>query len=403
MPKQIEKNNILLYIGAAILLVALLYSLHSILSPLIIGITLLTLLIPFNSNPIARTLLYLVIFLLFFWLFNQVQQVMLPFVVSLVLAYLFDPLADRLHRWKFPRWLSSLFIVVLVVGFFIVVLIFLIPQIINELGELIESSIDYAPVIKGWVETDVMNFLQRFNIQESQINDFLVKEIPHRIESVLNAFFQGALSITSGVSAALGQVLNILLIPFLTYYLLKDFDSIKEHTRKLLPRNQSKLVRHFANQIDKILTGFFRGQLLVCLIVATLTTILLAIFGAPYALVIGLMAGVLNIIPYIGLAITLIVGILIGLFSPDPLINIIKIVVIIETVQILEGSFLSPKIVGDRVGLHPAWVMFFILVFSKIWGAVGLLVAVPLGATAKVLLSNWYSGFKNKLETVETS
>ena len=141
------------------------------------------------------------------------------------------------------------------------------------------------------------------------------------------------------------------------------------------------------NNVDEILSGYIRGQLMVCLAVAVLTGTALSILGIPYALILGIVAGVLNLVPYIGLAITLGIGLLVGIFSPSPLITCIKIVVVIEAVQILEGAVLSPRIVGEKVGLHPVWVMLSILVFSHFWGFVGLLVAVPFAAVIKLFIS----------------
>lgn len=113
------------------------------------------------------------------------------------------------------------------------------------------------------------------------------------------------------------------------------------------------------------------------------------------------MAGILNLIPYIGLAITLVFGLLVGVFSPSPLLTCLKIVAVIETVQILEGSLLSPRIVGERVGLHPAWVMFAILIFAQFWGFIGLLVAVPLAATIRIFVSAWLSAYRKRIFRLE--
>jgi len=189
------------------------------------------------------------------------------------------------------------------------------------------------------------------------------------------------------VSAAFGQLLNLVLVPFLFFYILKDIDRIKSALRRLLVTRDGWLSLENIGRIDNILSGYIRGQLMVCLVVAVLTGTALSVLGIPYALILGLVAGVLNLVPYIGLAITLVLGLLVGIFSPSPLITCIKIVVVIEAVQILEGAVLSPRIVGEKVGLHPVWVMLSILIFSHFWGFVGLLIAVPFAAIIKLFVT----------------
>jgi predicted PurR-regulated permease PerM len=280
-----------------------------------------------------------------------------------------------------------LLVVLVVAGVFALGSIFLVPNIIRELRELIDQSIVYSNRVAEWAQTEGLAMLERLRIDTEKVREVALRELPTRVQQVLETFFRGALNITSAVSAAFGQLLNLVLVPFLFFYILKDIDRIKSSLRRLLVTRNGWLSADNIGRIDNILSGYIRGQLTVCLVVAVLTSTALSVLGIPYALMLGIVAGVLNLVPYIGLAITLVLGLLVGIFSPSPLITCIKIVVVIEAVQILEGAVLSPRIVGERVGLHPVWVMLSILVFSHFWGFVGLLIAVPFAAIIKLIIT----------------
>jgi predicted PurR-regulated permease PerM len=390
---QSERYDILLIIGAAVLLAVLLYVFRDVLSPPVAGAILIMFLLPLPSHPIKRSLIILTVFLFALWFALQTATILMPFIISLVLAYLFDPVVDRMEKIRLPRTFSVLIIVLLVVGLFTMASIFLIPQIIRELKELIDQSIIYSNKLAEWVQEDGLAFLQRFGTDNEKLKEIATNELPARLQQVLVAFFRGALNFTSALSAAFGQLLNLVLIPFLFFYLLKDIDRLKHWFRGLFVSRDGWLSEASLEKVDSVLSGYIRGQLIVCLVVGVVTGVALSVLGIRYALILGIVAGVLNLVPYIGLAITLVLGLLVGVFSPSPWITCIKIVVVIEAVQIIEGAVLSPRIVGERVGLHPVLVMFAILIFSHFWGFVGLLVAVPLAAIIKVFASAGYNRY----------
>lgn len=391
--KPSERLDTLLIIGAALLLAVLLYSFREVLSPPITGAVLIMFLLPLPSHPIKRSLILLTVCLFAVWFTLKTAVILMPFIVSLALAYLFDPVVDRMERFRLPRTLGVLIIVLLVIGLFTLASIFLVPQIVRELKELIDQSIVYSNKLADWVQQDGLAFLQRFGADNEKLKEIATNELPARLQQVLVAFFKGALNVTSAVSAAFGQLLNLVLVPFLFFYLLKDIDRLKNWFGGLFVSRDGWLSEANLTKIDDVLSGYIRGQLIVCLVVGAVTSVALSVLGIRYALILGIVAGVLNLVPYIGLAITLVLGLLVGIFSPSPLLTCIKIVVVIEAVQIIEGAVLSPRIVGERVGLHPALVMFAILIFSHFWGIVGLLVAVPFAAIIKVFASAGYNRY----------
>ncbi|MFH1755754.1 MAG: AI-2E family transporter [Candidatus Latescibacterota bacterium] len=390
---QRERYDILLLISAAVLLVSLLFAFREVLSPPIAAAILILFVLPLSSHPIKRSLIILTVFLFVVWFAVNTAAILMPFIISLALAYLFDPVVDRMEKIRLPRTVSVLIIVLFVLGLLTLGSIFLIPQIIRELRELIDQSIVYSNKLADWAQEDGLAFLERFGADNEKLKDIAANELPARLQQVLSTFFKGALNVTSAVSAAFGQLLNLVLVPFLFFYLLKDIDRLKEWARRLFVYHEGWLSETNFAKVDEVLSGYIRGQLIVCFVVGVVTSVALSVLGIRYALILGIVAGVLNLVPYIGLAITLVLGLLVGVFIPSPFITCIKIVVVIEAVQIIEGAVLSPRIVGERVGLHPALVMLAILIFSHFWGLAGLMIAVPLAAIIKIFASAGFSRY----------
>jgi len=399
--KPSERFDAFLVVGAALLLAVLFYAFREVISPPVAAALLIIFLLPLPSHPLKRSLVILTVFLFVVWFATKAAAILAPFILSLALAYLFDPVVDRMEKIRLPRVAAVLIIVLLVVGLFALASVFLIPQIVGELRELIDQSIVYSNKLADWVQGDGLAFLQRFGAENEKIKEIATKELPARLQQVLGAFFKGALNLTSTVSEAFGHLLNLVLVPFLFFYILKDIDRLKRWFKELFVSPEGWLSEANLQKVDEVLSGYIRGHLIVCLAVGTATGVALSVLGIRYALILGIVAGVLNLVPYIGLAITLVLGLLVGVFSPSPLVTCIKIVVVIEAVQIIEGTVLSPRIIGERVGLHPALVMFAILVFAEFWGFVGLLIAVPSAAIIKIFASAGYHRYFKRRPAVD--
>jgi predicted PurR-regulated permease PerM len=398
-----EKNGrhnpylILLLAGAAAALGILLYLMKDVMSPLLAFLAFLLFLWPVRDKKPVPFFMGAVSVIFLIWFLLESRGVLTPFILAFVLAYLFNPLVTRMEKIKFRRWLSSLLIVLLSLALLATMMIFLLPEIVSQMGDLVELSVKYSKLASDWISSEGVQFItETFRIDEAKLEEFVLTQVPDKIQGIFETLSRTAVDLTAALSRLVGQVLNLILVPILFFYLLKDFNRIKAFVRSHLPIASSRRILRYARSMDRIMGGFFRGQMIVCTIVAVLTTFLLFVFGVRYALILGLLAGILNIIPYIGLAVTLVIGILIGLLSPNPLVAVLKIVIIIEAIQILEGNILSPRIVGDRVGLHPVWVIFVVLVFAHFWGILGLLIAVPTSAILKLFISDWLDHYRGR-------
>ena len=372
---------------ALVVLAGLLFSLRDRLSPALLALALVLVLYPYRRFAAVRVTLGVVVILLTLEFLRSASNILMPFVLSLAFAYVFDPLVDIFEAKRVPRTVVILAIDLVVLGGIIFSLIVLIPKVVAEIAQVFQQIVHQAPAVQRWFQEDLTAYLSRYGLDISRLTEGVLEGLPDRLQGLLQAFLNGLLSASSSLSAVLGQFLNLVLVPFITFYLLRDWDKLRHDVKSLfIPVDKQPAASQLWHRVDEILSGFVRGQLTVCLLVGILTAGGLLLLGIRYWLALGILAGALNIVPYVGLAITLLVAVLVGVFSPDPAWTVLKIVLAIEVVQILESTVLTPRIVGDRVGLHPAWVILSVLLFANYLGVLGLFIAVPLTAVGKELL-----------------
>ena len=349
--------EILFIVSLVILLGMFFFSMRVALIPPLLVIIILAFLAPLHKNPLAKRLMILVAVVFAFWFIRDTLDILTPFAIAFALAYLFDPLVTKLERKKVPRLLSVSVIVFLSVGSFVLLLILSIPRMISELGNLVSFSLEIPPRVVDWINSDGAAIFGKTKEDIAKIQEILNREVPHRLASFSDYIIQKVIQTTKNLPKLLPKALYLVLTPFLFFYVLKDFHKVRRWILELLPIETSWVVREYVEKVDSIIAGFFRGQFIVCTLVGILTTTLLLLFRVEYALLIGIMAGALNIVPYVGLAITLFIGLITGIASPHPLMTCLKIILAVESVRVIESSVLAPRIVGNRVGLHPVWVI----------------------------------------------
>ena len=327
---------------------------------------------------------WLVSFLLVIFVLWLLSPILLPFIAGLILAYFLDPVADALERLGLPRILATLCI--LIVSILVLVLIGLL--IVPILGDQI---IKFA----GDLPTLMQSLLARFNeVAPLWVKDAIAKsgtDIQGSISDIASKAAGWIVTLLASVwsgGLALVNVVSLLVVtPIVAFYLLADWDHLVAKVDGWLPRDHTSAIRTIAGDIDKTLAGFIRGQGTVCLLLGLFYAIALSLAGLKFGLVIGLAAGILSFVPFVGALIGGFTAIGVGLvqFWPD-YASILTIVAIFAVGQFLEGNFLSPKLVGGSIGLHPVWLMFALFAFGYLFGFVGLLLAVPMAAAAGVLV-----------------
>jgi predicted PurR-regulated permease PerM len=309
------------------------------------------------------------------WLLGDV---LLPFVLGGALAYLLDPIADRLERMGLSRALAVAVIALVTTVGAIVAVLLIIPALVEQLADLVAAAPGYAASVQDWVITrfpalgDAESALR---VQLEQAGEALAA----RGGQLINGILTGAMSFIS-------IILLIVIVPVVTVYMLLDWDRMIARIDDMLPRDHAPAVRALACEIDATLSSFIRGQGSVCLIQGAFYAVALMLAGLTYGLLVGVFAGLISFIPYIGALLggALAIGLALFQFWGD-WVSIGIVAGIFVAGQFIEGNFLTPKLVGGSVGLHPVWLIFALSVFGSLFGFVGMLVAVPLAAVLGVL------------------
>lgn len=313
------------------------------------------------------------------------RAILLPFIAGAALAYLLDPVADRLEGWGASRLLATAIIVVAFILLFVASLLGVIPVLADQTARFIERL------------PDTVRRLQALFLADGTLLRRLIGEPSVAIEQHLNtvltegAGFLGGLfvSVWSGGRAVVDVIGLFVVTPVVAFYLLLDWDRMVARVDALSPRDHLASIRDIARDIDSAVAGFIRGQGTVCLVLGLFYAIALTLIGVNFGLLIGLFAGLISFVPFVGSIIGLLlsVGVALVQFWPDgEFVRLALTAIVFFAGQFLEGNVLQPKLVGERVGLHPVWLMFALFAFGSLFGFTGLLVAVPASAAIGVLV-----------------
>ncbi|QFR32000.1 AI-2E family transporter [Ancylobacter sp. TS-1] len=317
------------------------------------------------------------------WLLSSV---LLPFVAGLALAYFLNPVTTRLENWGINRLVASLVTITLTLLLAILLMLLVVPIFGSQLAAFIQRLPEYIGKLQ--------NMLTGEGESAAWLRNFVGDRLPS-VQSGLNELVsQGAtymLTLIQGLwtgGQALLSVFSLLVItPVVAFYILNDWEHMVEKVDSWLPVRHRATIRDLARQMDRAIAGFVRGQSLVCLILGSFYAISLTMSGLNFGFVIGFVSGIITFIPYVGSLTGLVLagGVAIVQFFPDYTM-IAFVIGIFVFGQFIEGYILSPKLVGDSVGLHPVWLMFALLAFGYLLGFLGLLLAVPLAAAVGVLV-----------------
>ncbi len=321
------------------------------------------------------------------------QPILSPFLVAALLAYLTDPLADRLERAGLSRTLSVVVVFLMMTTVMLLLVLFLLPK----LGHQLQVMIKLLPAVVGMVETQLVPWVE-MNLGLS-LADFDWQSIRQFMSgnwqqtgNLLKDLFSG---IGQSGLAVVAWVANLVLIPVVMFYLLRDWDLMMARIGHLLPRNVEPKVRLWACECDEVLGAFIKGQLLVMLALGVIYTLGLWTVGLDLALLVGMLAGLASIVPYMGFIIGIVAAIVAAMLQFNDFTVLIWVAVVFAVGQLLEGMVLTPLLVGDRIGLHPVAVIFAIMAGGQLFGFVGILIALPVAAVIMVLLRHLHQGYKS--------
>ena len=316
----------------------------------------------------------------FLWIFSAV---LMPFVLGFAVAYLLNPIIFKLEKWKIARKPASLMILC---SFFLslaLILAVITPILAREMVEFADALPSY--IDKIWLLAQP--FVERIQVQLGiETSDDVINSVKPYIGQAAETsagFFRHNIS---GGAAIFDFTFTLFLTPLVAYFVLNEWPKISAWFYGLMPRDYEKVLCGLLADIDKKMSGFVRGQLSVCAVLGIVYAIALVIAGLKYGFFIGLMAGALSIIPLVGSVVGLLASIMVAWFQTGDPMFVAIVAGIFFTGQIIEGNYLTPKLVGDSVGLHPLWVLFALMAGGAVLGILGMLIAVPVTAVVGVFI-----------------
>lgn len=330
---------------------------------------------------LSLTILYLLVKLspVLVNIFMFLKKIFLPFFIALIISYLLHPIVTVLYKRGFPRSIAVLLIYVLFFGSLGVIIANAFPLLVEEVKEFID---------------DIPSMVQKFEVWMNKIRDGQNKLLPDSFQNGINSSIENLEKRISGgidnifaiITHTFGILFTILLVPFVAFYMLKDYKLMEKAIMTFLPkRNRKELVR-LARDIDEALGNYIRGQLIVCTIIGILAYIGYLIIGLPYALLLASIVAITNIIPYIGPFIGATPAILVGLTTSWKMT--LSVLVVNVIIQIIEGNIVSPQVVGRKLHMHPLFIILALLVGGQVAGIAGLILAVPIFAILKVIIQH---------------
>ncbi len=331
------------------------------------------------SLKVSQQIIYwsagLVALIAFVWLLGGT---LMPFLVGMGIAYFLDPLVDKLEGLRLPRAIATAIISIGAVLIIVLALLTLLPELQRQIVNLITALPDYFAIAQTLLNENLPSLAK-----ESPLLERGIAQITARLESSGDDLIGVILSSAFGI---IDILIFMVITPVVAFYMLLDWDNMVAKIDSWLPRDHRADIRGLALEMDRVLAGFVRGQLSVCAILGGFYAVTLALVGLQFGLVVGLVAGLLSFIPYVGATIggVLAIGLALFQFWGEPQ-WIIAVAVIFVIGQTAEGNILTPKLVGGSVGLHPVWLMFSLSAFGALAGFTGLLLAVPMAACIGVV------------------
>jgi predicted PurR-regulated permease PerM len=353
---------------------------------------------PFNltSNQ-KQTIIWLSVALAFILLLSLLGPILMPFIVAAILAYVLNPWLDklcavRIKKFCMPRPLAATFLILLVVACVLAIILIMVP-ILQKQIPLLHNQI---PQFLDKFNVLVTPILRDFGIQASIDSEGIKALISEHLASSGDVIGKAVLSsIKVGGTAVLGMLANFILIPIVLFYLLVDWHRLMDRLKNFIPRRWLMQTQNWFKEVDELLAQYLRGQIMVMVVLSIYYSIGLAIAGFDLALPVGVLTGLLVFIPYLGFGLGLFLALVSAVLQFNDLHGLIAVGIVYGIGQMLESFILTPKLVGERIGLHPLTVIFALMAFGQLFGFIGILVALPASAVISVAAKNLRLSYLN--------
>ena len=336
-----------------------------------------------EKTPAMSLRFWSIVAIVFFALLWILKPMLLPFVLGAAIAYFLNPILEKLPALRVPRWLGALLVLLTFILLVVLLMLLIVPLIQSQMTMLIDALPTYIETLRARFMPRITNWMHRLS--------------PNDVEKLREAAGQyagSAVGLAGGFlkdivqrGFALFDILTLFVItPVVAFYLLRDWPKVTQKIDMLIPRQQHTFIRQLLADINRALSGFMRGQALVCLCLGLIYGTGLTLVGLNYGATIGIIAGVLSFIPYVGSTFGLVASMILAFIQFDDNLSIGLVLAVFLVVQALEGYVLTPKLVGDRVGLHPVWILFALFAGGTLLGFLGVFIAVPVAAIVGVLI-----------------
>ena len=326
------------------------------------------------------------------YVFYIAWDVVSPFIASFVIAYLLSPVSECLHnKLSIPRWLSSLIIVVCLVVLFVLLWVMLVPLIYEQISHFANQIPKYKLFVSNNIFPKIKSIIAKFDPS-------YVGKVQQSLDGILSIVLHGGIDLVNKIWRSGYAVINIItiifLVPLISFYMIRDWDRMYCNLVSMIPmKNRSRIDKLFKD-MNIALSGFIRGQLNICVILAVYYSIALNVAGLKYGTFIGITTGLVSFIPFIGLTSGFIASAIVAYFQFASWHGLLSVVVVFLIGNVIE-SVISPKIVGDKVGLHPVWIIFALFLGAVMFGFFGMFVAIPVAALVGVLVKFFIEMYKS--------
>ena len=317
------------------------------------------------------------------WLFYALGNILTPFIVAAVLAYILNPLVEKLRDKGMKRGLASMLVMIFSLLLLLALVLIIVPMLVNQFNNLVTR----LPQIVGYVQNTLLPWVNRFAGNYVSLDaDSIVAWLQSHTGSLTAALQKIAPTLMRQSGSVVLGVTNLFLLPFLLYYFLLDWQRWSHGIRAMVPRRYLDTYNRISANMDKVLSEFLRGQLTVMLVMGVIYGVGLMLTGLDSGFAIGMIAGILVFVPYLGAFTGLLLATVAAVLQFGSWQGLLMVWAVFAVGQFLESFFITPKIVGDRIGLSPFWVIFSLMAFGQLMGFVGMLIGLPLAAVTLVLL-----------------
>jgi predicted PurR-regulated permease PerM len=391
LSKQVLDSPTSVVAVSMVILTAFFYFAPLFLSPLVLGAIVIFLLYPYrNTSVLIKRILVSTTILYITWIFFELNFSLVPFIVSFIGAYLLEPIVVRLGKKGLPRVIAATIVVLTIVAVVTIVSIYFFPILFQQLDQVVRQIREWFTVHSLNDQQQFFDFLTSLGIPEQDSRAFINEHIVPKLETILQSFLYAILNVITSITTIAGHLINIILVPVLLFYFIKDMQYFQDGFHKLAMRIRPSSLP-VLQSIHSIINSYISWQILAAIIVSTVCSISFSLMGVPYGFVLGALCGLLNPIPTIGLIICIVLSILTVILvnPPNLLSSILTIIITINAIHFINSYFIEPKILGEKVGLNPIILFASLFVFGHFFGIIGLIIAIPTTAIILLFYKEW--------------